>query len=99
MEMKNTPLSSRRESWKALSVVAVLLLASAAAGRSCIVNAGTETYVQSTGYSQARSLELSSHTTTASVPAGTVETRRKTLDASAGRSLSTLPPGNVLIIR
>ncbi len=99
MKTKKVPLDDRSELRMALAVVAAMPLAFMASGRSCIVNAGTETYVQSTGYSQARSLALSSHTTTVSVPAGTVETRRQTLDAAAGRSLSTLPPGNVLIIR
>lgn len=99
MEMKNTPLLSRSETKKALSVVVALLLASVATGRSCIVNSGTETYPRSTGHSQARSLALLSHTTTAGVATGAVETRRKTLGASVGRSLSTLPPGNVFIIR
>ena len=49
MKTKKAPLADRSELRTALVVVAAVSLVSMASGRSCIVNAGTETYAQSWG--------------------------------------------------
>ena len=69
-------------------------------GRTCIVDAGTETYTQSAGRSAAQTVELGA--CTASAPQATdyvQEMRRLTVGASIGRRLSTMPPGTVLMFR
>ena len=99
MKMGNEPLLSRSELRTALAVVAAVALATTAFGRSCIVNAGTETYVQSTGYSQAQSATMSARTTGVRVTDYANETRRRTSSPSAGRNLSTMPPGGILSFR
>ena len=99
MKMGNEPLLSRSEMRTALAVVAAVSLVSMASGRSCIVNAGTETYAQSTGYSQAQSVTMAARTTDARATDYANETRRRTSSPSAGRNLSTMPPGSILSFR
>ena len=99
MKTKKTPLADRSELRTALVVVAAVSLASMASGRSCIVNAGTETYAQSTGYSQAQSVTMMARTTDARATDYANETRRRTSSPSAGRNLSTMPPGSILSFR
>ena len=83
-----------------LSVAATIVaLASTVSGRSCIVNAGTETYAQSTGYSQAQSATMTARTTGVRATDYANETRRRTSSPSAGRNLSTMPPGGILSFR
>ena len=97
--MGNESLLSRSELRMTLAVVAAASLASMASGRSCIVNAGTETYVQSTGCSQAQSVTMTARTTGVRATDYANETRRRTSSPSAGRNLSTMPPGGMLILR
>lgn len=84
----------------ALSVAATIVaLASTVSGRSCIVNAGTENYVQSADHSQAQSVAMSARTTCVRATDYANETRRRTSSPSAGRNLSTMPPGGILSFR
>ena len=82
-----------------LSVVAVSMLTATAFGRSCIVNAGTETYAQSSASSVSVSVTMSSSATSVRPANEAVETRNRTIDVSAGRRLSTMPPGCILSFR
>ena len=69
-------------------------------GRSCIVNAGTETYAQSIDRSSAQTVEIGGRKSSSPRPTDYVqETRRFTSNASAGRSLSTMPPGSIFLFR
>ena len=99
MKTKKAPLADRSEFRTVLSVVASVSLASMASGRSCIVNAGTETYVRSADHSQAESLAMSARTTCVRATDYVNETRCRTSAPSAGRSLTTMPPGSILSFR
>ena len=99
MKMGNESLFSRSELRTTLAVVATMSLATTAFGRSCIVNAGTETYVQSTDHSQAQSATMAARTTGVRATDYANETRRRTSSPSAGRNLSTMPPGGILSFR
>lgn len=99
MELTKTASIRRVKLRHVLFVVAVSTLTGAAFGRSCIVNAGTETYAQSSAPSVSVSMTLSSSATSVLPVSEAVETRSCTVDVSAGRSLSTMPPGCMLIFR
>ena len=95
MKMEKSPLASRM----ALAVAAAVSLASTVSGRSCIVNAGTEAYAQSKDHSQAQSVALAAYTAGALATDYANETRRQTSSSSAGRNLSTMPTGSMLLFR
>ena len=99
MELTKTASIRKVKLRHVLSVVAVSMLTATAFGRSCIVNAGTETYVQSSAPSVSVSITMSSRATSVQPVNGATETRRLTIDVSAGRNLSTMPPGGILSFR
>ena len=70
----------------------------AANARSCIVNAGTQTYEVYSSVST-ESTVAAARTTSAKVSADVTETRRNTTGLSSAGSLSTMPLGSVLILR
>ena len=82
-----------------LSVAAVAASAVTAHGRSCIVNAGTETYVRSSAQSGSVSTDMSSRAVSAWTVGEAVEPRSRTAGVSAGRGLLTTQPGSILCIR
>ncbi len=83
----------------AIFLAAALGGVAAAWGRSCIVNAGTETYSQSVDYSSAQTAEIGVRTESVLATDYQSETRRLTTSASTGRRLSTMPPSTVLLFR
>ncbi len=99
MKTKKVSLADRNELRTALVVVAAVSLVSMASGRSCIVDAGTETYVQSVDHSQAQTVTMNARTTCVRATDYANETRRRTSSPSAGRDLSTMPPGSILSFR
>lgn len=66
--------------------------------RSCIVNAGTETYEVYSSVSAENTI-VASRTISAKVSADVTEARRNTAALSSAGSLSTMPLGSVLILR
>ena len=99
MELKKTASARGAKLRHVLSVAVATMSIAAAFGRSCIVNAGTETYAQSSVPSASVSMTMSSRVTSARPVSEAVETRSRTIDVSAGRRLSTMPPGGILSFR
>ena len=84
--------------WRIVSMAAFFAVMSVAHARSCIVNAGTQTYEVSSAVS-AETTIVAYRTTTSKVFTSVTETRRNTTGLSSAGSLSTMPLGSVLILR
>ena len=91
-----SPLKNRLRALFAAGTV--LAFSAAAPGRSCIVDAGTESYAQASDHSAQTALDVA-RTVRVRTTAVSVETRRRSSDVSAGRRLLTTPPGGVLMFR
>ena len=87
-----------RSMWRIVSMAAFFAVMSVAHARSCIVNAGTQTYEVSSAVS-AETTIVAYRTTTSKVFTSVTETRRNTTGLSSAGSLSTTPLGSVLILR
>ena len=92
------PSLSRNRLRAMLAAGTVGAFAVAAAGRSCIVDAGTESYAQASDHSAQTALDVA-RTVRVRATAVSVETRRRSSDASAGRRLLTTPAGGVFLFR
>ena len=84
--------------WRIVSMAAFFAVMSVAHARSCIVNAGTQTYDVSSAVS-AGSTIAAARTTSEKVSVDVTEMRRRTTALSSAGGLSTMPLGSVLILR
>lgn len=85
--------------WKIVTVVAVFAAINMVQARSCIVDAGMQTYEVSTSVSMEEATVSSARIATVKVSSAVTETRRRTVALSSAGSLSTMPLGSVLILR
>ena len=81
-----------------VALFAVFAAMPMAYARSCISNAGTQTYEVSSAVS-AETTIVAYRTTTSKVFTSVTETRRNTTGLSSAGSLSTTPLGSVLVLR
>lgn len=81
-----------------IAAVAVFATVNVVHARSCIVDAGTQTYGVSSAESSTATITVSK-TIDVKVSAATTETRRNTLALSNAGSLCTMTMGSVLILR
>ena len=81
-----------------ITAVMVLVIVPVVYARSCIVNAGTQTYEVSSTVSSEKTV-VAARTVSAGLSAGVTETRRCTTALSSAGNLSTMPLGSVLILR
>jgi hypothetical protein len=97
--MSGEDVASRRLMLAMLvALFAVFAAMPMAYARSCIVNAGTQTYEVSSAVS-AETTIVAARTTTSKVFANSIETRKNTRAFSSAGGLSTTPWGSVLILR
>lgn len=88
---------------KVISSVSALALAAPMAvlaePTSCIVNAGTETYPQASGYSTPASIVLRTRVSVSKVATSAVETRKNVSASGPAAYFSSKAPGGVIIVR
>ena len=84
---------------KIVTVVAVFAAMNMVQARSCIVDAGMQTYEVSTSVSEDETSVVAARTATVKVSTSITEMRRRMVALSSAGSLSTMPLGSVLILR
>ena len=84
---------------KIVTVVAVFAAMNMVQARSCIVDAGMQTYEGSTSVSEDETSVVAARTATVKVSTSITEMRRRMVALSSAGSLSTMPLGSVLILR
>lgn len=82
----------------AITAVMALTVVPVVCARSCIVDAGTQTYEVSSAIGSKKAI-VATRATSAKLSADVTETRRCTTALSSAGSLSTIPLGSVLILR